>query len=121
MSRINLDDNRTWGLRLGPKTVFDNAQGVQVTADVVSADGPPVIFLAPAGAINMRLPPSDPATAGCARRGQIFIFVNTGGNIVTLQSSGGVGFTTAVTVAANAATRVICTGSTTAALGWLIW
>ena len=55
MSRINLDDNRTWGLRLGPRTVFESEQGVQVTADVIGADSPPVIMLQPAGAINMRL------------------------------------------------------------------
>jgi hypothetical protein len=75
MSRINLDDNRTWGLSLGPRTTFQTEQGVQVTADVISPDSPPMILLAPAGAINMRLPPSNPATAGAARKGQIFIFV----------------------------------------------
>jgi hypothetical protein len=95
MSRINLDDNRTWGLSLGPRTVFQTEQGVQVTADVISPDSPPMILLAPAGAINMRLPPSNPATAGAARKGQIFIFVNTGGNVVTLQTSTGAAFTTA--------------------------
>jgi hypothetical protein len=121
MSRINLDDNKTWGLRLGARTVFESEQGVQVTADVVSADSPPVIMLSPAGAINMKLPPSNPATAGAARKGQIFIFVNLSGNIVTLQNTAGAAFTTAVTVAANGATRVICTGNTTEALGWVIW
>ena len=40
---------------------------------------------------------------------------------MTLQTTTGAGFTTAVTVAANAATRVICTGNATEALGWVIW
>jgi hypothetical protein len=121
MSRINLDDNRTWGLQLGPRTVLQTEQGVQITADVVSADSPPAIFLNPAGAINMRLPPANPATAGAARKGQIFVFVNLSANVVTLQTTAGAGFTTAVTVAANAATRVICTGNTSEVLGWVIW
>lgn len=121
MSRMNMDDNRTWGLQLGPRTVFQNEQGVQITADVVAADSPPVIFLNPAGAINMKLPPSNPATAGAARKGQIFIFVNLSASIVTLQTTAAAAFTTAVTVAANAATRVICTGNTSEPLGWVIW
>lgn len=121
MSRINLDDNRAWGLRLGPRLVFENEQGVQVTADVVGADSTPVIFLQPAGAINMRLPPSNPATVGAARKGQIFIFANLSANVVTLQTVAGAAFTTAVTVAANGGNRVICTGNTNEALGWVVW
>ena len=121
MSRINLDDNRTWGMTLGPKSVWGNEQAVQTTGQAISVNSPPMIFLAPAGAISLLLPPSDPAVAGAARKGQFFIFVNLSANIVTLQTSGAAGFATAVTVAANAATRVVCTGSTTANLGWVIW
>ena len=119
MSRINLDDNRAYGLTLGPKLKLGNEQGVQITGQAINVGSPPVIFLSPAGAINMTLPPS--SGAGAAAKGQVFIFVNLSGNVVTLQTSGAAAFATAVTVAANAATRVICTGSTTANLGWVIW
>jgi hypothetical protein len=121
MSRINLDDNRTYGLTLGPKTKFANETSVQADNFVVSAGSPPVIFTSPAGAIDALMPPSDPATVGAAAKGQIFIFVNLSGSVVTLKTSADAAFATAITVAANGATRVICTGSTTANLGWVIW
>ena len=119
MSRINLNDNRAYGLTLGPKLKFATEQNVQVTGAVVDVGSPPVIFTNPAGAINMLLPPS--SGAGAAAKGQVFIFVNLSGSVVTLQTSGGAAFATAITVAANAATRVVCTGSATANLGWVIW
>jgi Na+-transporting methylmalonyl-CoA/oxaloacetate decarboxylase beta subunit len=121
MSRINLDDNRTWGLTLGPKTKFANEQFVFTDNAVVAANSPPMIFTNPGGAIDLLMPPSDPATAGAAQRGQIFIFVNLSGSVVTLKTSADAAFATAITVAANGATRVVCTGSTTANLGWVIW
>lgn len=119
MSRINLDDNRAYGLTLGPKLKFANEQAVQTTGQAIDVGSPPMIFLNPAGAINLLMPPS--SGAGAAAKGQVFMFVNLSGNVVTLQTSGAAGFATAVTVAANAATRVVCTGSTTANLGWVIW
>jgi hypothetical protein len=119
MSRINLDDNRTYGMTLGPKTKFANEQAIQTTGQVIDVGSPPVIFLTPAGAINLLLPPS--SGVGAAAKGQVFIFVNLSGNVVTLQTSAGGAFTTAVTVAANGATRVICTGSAVAGLGWVVW
>jgi hypothetical protein len=121
MSRNNLDDNRAFGLTLGPKTKFGNEQLVFTDNAVISANSPPMIFTNPAGAIDLLMPPSDPTVAGAAQRGQIFIFVNLSGNVVTLKTSADAAFTTAITVAANAATRVVCTGSATAALGWVIW
>lgn len=119
MSRMNLDDNRAYGLTLGPKLKYGNEQAVQTTGQAIDVGSPPMIFLNPAGAINMLLPPS--SGAGAAAKGQVFILVNLSGNVVTLQTSGGAAFATAVTVAANGATRVVCTGSTTANLGWVIW
>ena len=119
MSRINLDDNRAYGLTLGPKLKFANEQATQTTGQVVDVGSPPMIFLNPGGAINLLLPPS--SGVGAATKGQVFVFVNLSGSIVTLQTSGGAAFATAVTVAANGATRVVCTGSATANLGWVVW
>lgn len=119
MSRINLEDQRARGQRQDAQWVFGSVDTVPITAAVVDVNSPPVWFVNPAGAINMRLPPS--SGVGAAKKGQVFIFVNRSGNVVTLQTSAGVGFTTAITVAANGATRVICTGDTAAATGWLIW
>jgi hypothetical protein len=100
-------------------TAFGSEDFVPITAAVVDPNSPPLIIVNPAGAINMRLPPS--SGAGAAKKGQVFIFVNRSGNVVTLQTSAGAGFTTAITVAANGATRVVCTGDTTAGTGWLVW
>ena len=117
--RANLEDVRSRGQRNDGGWVLGSIDYVPVTADVISVNAPPVLFLAPAGAINMRLPPS--SGAGAAKKGQVFILVNRSGNVITLQTSAGAGFTTAITVAANGATRVICTGDTTAGTGWLVW
>jgi|SRR5215813_3118467 len=117
--RANVEDIRGRGLRVDAKQSYGSADFVPLTAFQITAEMPPVMFVNPAGAINMRLPPS--SGAGAALKGQVFIFVNRSGNVVTLQTSAGAGFTTAITVAANAATRVICTGDATAATGWLIW
>lgn len=117
--RTNLEDNKTYGMRLGPKTVWASESSVQTTGQAISVASPPMIFLNPAGAINLLLPPS--SGVGAATPGQVFLFVNLTGNVVTLQTSGGAAFATAITVAANAATRVVCTGSATANLGWVIW
>src|SRR5215475_15118124 len=113
--RANLEDVRSRGQRTDAGYQFGTADWVPATGAVVTNQHPPVLIVNPAGAINMRLPPSNPATAGAAKKGQVFIFVNRSGNVVTLQDSAGVGFTTAITVAANAATRVVCTGDTTSA------
>lgn len=117
--RANLENVRSRDQRQDAGWFFGSVDFVPVTGAVVDPNSPPVWFVNPAGAINMRLPPS--SGAGAARKGQVFIFVNRSGNVVTLQTSAGAGFTTAITVAANAATRVICTGDTTAGTGWLIW
>lgn len=119
MSRINLEDQRARGQRQDAGWAFGTVDFVPITAAVVDPNSPPMLIVNPAGAINMRLPPS--SGVGAAKKGQVFIFVNRSGNVVTLQTSAGAGFTTAITVAANASTRVVCTGDTTAGTGWLAW
>jgi len=116
MSRVNLEGLRTRDIRHGPGFQYQSETMVPVTGFVVDPNSPPVMMMNPAGAISVRLPTSTPA-----RTGLMFIFVNLSGNVITLQTDGGAGFTTAVTVAANGATRVICTGNATQALGWVIW
>jgi hypothetical protein len=115
--RTNLDDNKTYGLRLGPKTVFESTTTVAATS--LSAASPPMVFLGAAGAVN--LPPSDPAVAAASPKGQVFIFANLTAGAIAVQTSAGGAFTTAISVGANASARVVCTGSPTAGLGWVIW
>lgn len=85
---------------------------------VVDANMPPILSMTPAGAVNVLMPTSTPA-----RKGLCFIIANNGaGGVVTLQTDGGAGFTTAITVAINGgAVRVRCTGLATQALGWVVW
>jgi len=123
MSRINLEDNRAWRLKVDGGFKFSTGTLVPATGYVL--DGTPstlpinitpLIFMNPAGAVNVRLP-----TSSDIRRGTALIFVNLSGNVVTFQTDGGAAFTTALTLAANGATRVVCTGNTTQALGWVGW
>lgn len=116
MARINLEGLRVRDIRYGPGFQFQSEQSTQADNFVLDINSPPVIFLSPGGAIDILMPDST-----AARRGIIFIFVNLSGSVVTLKTSADAAFATAVTVAANAATRVICTGNTTLNLGWVIW
>jgi|SoiMethySBSTD1v2_1073268.scaffolds.fasta_scaffold369650_2 hypothetical protein len=116
MSRVNLEGLRTRDIRYGPGFQFQSEILVPTTGFVIDPNSPPMLMLNPGGAINARLPTSTPA-----RQGLIFIFVNISGNVITLQTDGGAAFATAITVAANAANRVVCTGNATQNLGWLVW
>lgn len=116
MSHINLSGSRFRDARIGPGNIMSSEQWVPATGAVVDPNSPPFLFVNPAGAINMLMP-----TSSLVRRGLWFVFVNLSANIVTLQTDGGAGFTTAVTVPATGATRVVCTGDTTQALGWRAW
>lgn len=116
MSRINLSDALIRGLRIGPEMRFRTELSVQADNFMVDPLSPPMIFLNPAGAIDVLMPLSTEL-----RKGLIFIFVNLSANIVTLKTNADVAFTTPITVAANGATRVVCTGSSSNSLGWVIW
>jgi hypothetical protein len=86
---------------------------------LLDINAPPMIFLNPAGAVDLLMPDST-----VLRKGIIFIFVNLSANIVTLKTSADAAFTTAITVpavAATGATRVVCTGDTSLPLGWRQW
>ena len=111
--RSNLDDNKLYsptimkGLKLNSMTI--------VAADnfVVTEDMPPLLFLDNAGAIDVLLP-----AATEARKGLTFMIFNISGNTITVKSSGDAGFTTAISLATLEGTIVVCTGSSTAAIGW---
>lgn len=116
MSRINLEGLRTRDIRHGPGFVFLNGILTPATGYQITIDHPPVLFMNPAGAVNVLMPTSDQV-----RRGTIFIIVNLSGNVITFQTSAGAAFTTALTAAANASARLICTGNTSQPLGWAGW
>lgn len=114
--RGNTDDNKLYNPVFQQGTKFLTMGWAPVTAEALDEDAPTFLFPNPAGAINLKMP-----TSTVARRGLVFVFCNLSGNIITLQTDGGAGFTTAITVAANGATRVVCTGNATQALGWVVW
>lgn len=116
MSRVNLEGLRTRDILYGPGFRLQSTSIVPADNYALSIETPPLVFLNPAGAIDLLMPEST-----AVRRGIIFIFVNLSGNVVTLKTNGDAAFTTAVTVAATAATRVVCTGDTSQVLGWRAW
>lgn len=87
----------------------------QVNADNMALDpeSPPLIFLNPAGAVDLLMPAST-----AARKGLTFIICNLSASAITLKTSGDAAFATAIAIAAGVATIVVCTGSSTANLGW---
>lgn len=79
----------------------------------IPADGPPVWFMTPAGAIDLLMP-----TSSAARKGLTFIVHNLSGSTITFKTDGDAAFTTAIVATAGQSTILTCTGSTTQALGW---
>lgn len=116
MTHVNLQGQRTRGLRVGPELVFGSEVLTPANNFVVDPNSEPFIFMNPAGAVTVWMP-----TSSALRRGLAFVFVNLSANIITLGTDAGAGFTTAITVPATGATRVVCTGDTTQALGWRAW
>jgi hypothetical protein len=118
--RANLEDNRARGLRIDSGWTLGSVTGVLTANQQLSIDHPTMTILAATQtAQNVRLPPA--SGVGAADVGAVLIFVNLSGAIVTLQTSGGAGFATAITVPANGSARVVCTGNATPNLGWLAW
>ena len=113
MSKINLEYNRLFkplveqGLRLNSK------EWVPADNEVINADDPPLLIMAPAGAIDILMPVSN-----AANKGLCFLICNNSANAITLKTSADAAFTTAIALAANETTLVVCTGHATAALGW---
>lgn len=116
--RVQLEDNDILNPFIRQGFRFNTATIIPATGFVVDQNMPTFLDMTPAGAINVLMPPSSQAI-----KGLVFIFTNFGaGGVITLQTSGGAAFATAITVAiSGGVTRVRCTGSPTANLGWLIW
>lgn len=113
MSKVNLEYGRAfklfiesgWRLKAKVWTPADN--------DVITADDPPLLIASPAGAIDLLMPASN-----AQNQGLMFLIVNNSANAITLKTSADAAFTTAIALAANETTLVVCTGHATAALGW---
>lgn len=116
MARTNIEGARTRDILMGAGQQYASAVIVPADNYVVSIEAPPLLFLNPAGAIDILMP-----TSTVARRGKIFIIVNLSANIITLKTDGDAAFTTAITVAATSSNRVVCTGDTSQVLGWRAW
>lgn len=116
MSRINMEGMRLRDARIGPGNIMSSQQLVPADNFVVDPNSEPFLFMNPAGAIDILMP-----TSSLARKGLWFVIVNLSANIITLKTDGDAAFTTAITVGATAAGRVVCTGDTTQALGWRAW
>jgi hypothetical protein len=116
MSRLNLQDSKTEGMRLGPRTVWESTNTPTGVASL-SANSPPLIFVS-SGTTAINLPPS--SGAGAAQIGQMFLFSNLTAGAIPIQTSAGGAFGTAISLAASSAQRVVCTGSSTANVGWIV-
>jgi hypothetical protein len=113
MTRVNLNDNQLSdpcikrGLRLA-KTSW-----APLTGAAMSDQMTPYVELNPAGAVTILMPTSTPA-----RTGLMFLLSNISAATVTVNTDTNVAFTTAIALTTGQSCWVICTGSTTPALGW---
>lgn len=113
MSRINLEGYRAADLLIERGQRVHVQEWVPANNAVIDPNMPPYLIMAPAGAVNILMPAATQAT-----KGLWFLMTNNSANVITLQTSAGAGFTTAITLAAQQTRLVICTGNATAALGW---
>lgn len=113
MSRVNLENNKAYELRIESWLQLASMNFVPADNAVIDPDSPPFIMLDPAGAVDVLLPESTEA-----RKGLMFLIANISANAITFKSSGDAAFTTAIVLAANETTWIVCTGSATPALGW---
>lgn len=111
--RNNHEDGKFYGLTIETLFRLRKMEWIPIDGDTLDIDSPPYVEINPAGAINLRMPAVDDTMKGLA-----FLISNISANVVTLQTSGGAGFTTAIVLAAGESTIAFCTGSATAALGW---
>lgn len=113
MSRVNESDSKVYYPFIQQGWRLQSMQWTPADGAVIDPDAPPYLIVTPAGAIAMRMP-----TSSADIKGLMFLISNASANAVTLQTDGGAGFTTAIVLAANETTLVVCTGDATQALGW---
>lgn len=112
MSRSNISDARLRKCRLA-HLILESLDYVPADNWPLPIDAPPLLFLTPAGAIDILMP-----TSSAAVKGRAFIINNVSANTITLKTDGDAAFTTAIVIATTETAVVFCTGSATQALGW---
>ena len=113
MSRVNIEGNRQQNNKFGPGFQFRSMSLVPADNFQLTVDHPPLIFATPAGAIDMLMP-----TSTEARKGLAYLICNLSANAITLKTDGDAAFTAAIVIATGQMAWVVCTGSTTQAVGW---
>lgn len=113
MSKVNMEFNRLFKTIIESGWKLASKEWIPADNDTITADDPPLLIAAPAGAIDLLMPASN-----AANKGLMFLICNNSANAITLKTSGDAAFTTAIVLAANETTLVVCTGHATAALGW---
>lgn len=111
--RTNIENARFRDCRWGKGFIMESMTYIPASGFVLPPDAPPLIFLNPAGAVNILMP-----TSSVTQQGKRFTIVNLSANTITLQTDGGAAFTAAIAIASTQMTEVVCTGSATQALGW---
>ena len=110
--RVNIEDAKLYGCRLESGVRYGVASLVPADNHVLDPDSPFVLFLNPAGAVDILMPESNAANKGLS-----FILSNVSANAITLKTNLDAAFTTAIVLAGGETTQVICTGEATV-LGW---
>lgn len=113
MARSNLDDVRIRNSRQGKGLYLESATFAPADNFVLTIDHPPLLFLNPAGAIDVLMP-----TSSLARQGLTFYIFNISAFTVTFKTDGDAAFTTAAALTTLQNCIMVCTGSTTQAIGW---
>lgn len=113
MTVSNREGGNLFKNRLGAGSLLQSMTFVATDNLPISFDMPPLLFLNPAGAIDILMP-----AVTAADIGKFFLIVNLSANAITLKTSADAAFTAAIVIASTQMALVVCTGSATAALGW---
>lgn len=111
--RTNMENARMRDVRFGKGFYMESATIIPADNFPINANHPPLLFLNPAGAIDVLMPTSGPNTQGLT-----FHIVNRGAGTITLKTDGDAAFTTPIVITNLQTAIVFCTGSATQALGW---
>lgn len=114
MGRMNIEGARMRDIRVGRGFVMESATYIPADNWPLPLNAPPLLFLNPAGAIDVLLPTSAPAIQGLR-----FTVVNRGGGSITFKTDGDAAFTAPLVCTATQTMELICTGSATQAVGWM--
>lgn len=113
MARQNIEGCRLRDIRIGKGLIYEALTYVPADNWPLPADAPSLVFLNPAGAVDILMP-----TSTAARQGLSFKIVNLSANTITLKTDGDAAFTAAIAIASTQMAEVVCTGNTTQNVGW---